>query len=64
SRGYVARPQVADRGLIADQKRLCFPETQVDPGDGLPVSAAPIWHILSVFARRIHACVCGCVLGR
>uniref|UniRef100_A0A158P9K4 Chloride channel protein n=1 Tax=Angiostrongylus cantonensis TaxID=6313 RepID=A0A158P9K4_ANGCA len=42
---------------------LCFPETQVDSGDGLPVSAAPIWHILSVFARRIHACVCGCVLA-
>ncbi|KAE9417568.1 hypothetical protein Angca_001642, partial [Angiostrongylus cantonensis] len=39
SRGYVARLQVADRGLIADQKRLCFPETQGDPGDGLPVSA-------------------------
>ncbi|KAK6767037.1 hypothetical protein RB195_026538 [Necator americanus] len=42
SRGYVARPRVADRGLIADQKRHCAcPETQVDSGDGLPISADP-----------------------
>ncbi|VDM59722.1 unnamed protein product [Angiostrongylus costaricensis] len=32
------------------------------PGDGLPVSAALIWQILSVFARRTHAFVCGCAL--
>ncbi|KAK6766069.1 hypothetical protein RB195_025777 [Necator americanus] len=35
-------PQVADRELIADQKRPCAcPETRVDSGNGLPVSAEP-----------------------
>ncbi|KAK6756415.1 hypothetical protein RB195_014681 [Necator americanus] len=33
---------MTDRVLIADQKRPCAcPETQVDSGDGLPVSAVP-----------------------
>ncbi|EYC08320.1 hypothetical protein Y032_0066g3698 [Ancylostoma ceylanicum] len=49
--GYVARPQVADRGLIADQTRPCTcPETRVDSGDGLPVSAVSERFILSVSA--------------
>ncbi|VDM59758.1 unnamed protein product [Angiostrongylus costaricensis] len=33
------------------------------PGDGLPVSAELISHKLSALARRLHACVYGCVLA-
>ncbi|KAK6736388.1 hypothetical protein RB195_019209 [Necator americanus] len=66
SRGYVARPPVADRGLIADQKRPCAcPEAQVDSGDGLPVSAEPgLTHDILVSRKSVWPKACNQVTGR
>ena len=62
----MARPRVADRGLIADQKRPCAcPETQVDSGDGLPVSAEPgLTHDILVSRTSVRPKACNQVTGR
>ncbi|ETN83364.1 hypothetical protein NECAME_07425 [Necator americanus] len=66
SRGYVTRPRVADRGLIADQKRPCAcPETQVDSGDRLSVSAEPgLTHGILVSCASVRPKACNQVTGR
>ncbi|KAK6751050.1 hypothetical protein RB195_002802 [Necator americanus] len=57
---------MADRGLIADQKRPCAcPETQVDSGDGLLVSAEPgLTHDILVSRTSVRPKVCNQVTGR
>ncbi|KAK6757598.1 hypothetical protein RB195_015425 [Necator americanus] len=66
SRGYVARPRVADRGLIAGQNRPCAcPETRVDSGDGLPVSAKPgLTHDIVVSRTSVRPKACNQMTGR
>ncbi|KAK6740993.1 hypothetical protein RB195_009068 [Necator americanus] len=63
---WVARLQVADRGLIADQKRHCASrETRVDAGNGLFVSAEPgLNHDIPVLRTSIRAKLCNGVTGR
>ncbi|KAK6735254.1 hypothetical protein RB195_018436 [Necator americanus] len=59
-------PRVADRGPIADQKRPCAcPETQVDSGDGFPVSAEPgLTHDILIFCTSVRPKACNQVTGR
>ncbi|KAK6737799.1 hypothetical protein RB195_020104 [Necator americanus] len=57
---------MSDRGLIADQKRPCAcPETQVDSGDALPVSAEPgLTHDILVSRTSVRPKACNQVTGR
>ncbi|KAK6757781.1 hypothetical protein RB195_015540 [Necator americanus] len=62
----MARRRVADRELIADQKRPCAcSETQVDSGNGLPVSAElGLAHDILVPRTSIRPKACNQVIGR
>ncbi|KAK6743752.1 hypothetical protein RB195_010821 [Necator americanus] len=62
----MARPRVADKGPIADQKRPCAClETQVDSGDGLSVSAEPgLTHDILVSRTSVRPKACNQVTGR
>ncbi|KAK6749355.1 hypothetical protein RB195_001769 [Necator americanus] len=53
-------------GLIAEQKRPCAcPDTQVDSGDGLPVSAEPgVTHDILVPRTLVRPKACNQVTGR